>query len=100
MINEKGEIEVADTVPKLVTALGQAKCEVCEWVDKAEDECHKCNDLMTAGIMLELFDKLVMLYNQAHRCLDAQHCKVCLMVAAYGLDIAPPEEENLIVSIN
>ena len=96
MINEAGEIEAADTVPKLVDALEQAQCEY----HTGDDLCHKCKDLMTAGIMLQLFDKLVMLYHDAHRCLDMNRCKVCLMVEAYGLDIATPEEENRIVSIN
>ncbi len=98
MINENNETETADTVPKLVVALDQLKCDADSPMEcDPHDRCHKCNDLMTAGIMLELFDKLVMLYSQAHRCLDEKHCKVCLMVAAYGLDIAQPEESLIVV---
>ncbi len=98
MINEAGEIEAANTVPKLVKALEQSQCEHPIYEDGSEEpDCHRCNDLITASVMLQLFDKLVMLYHQAHRCLDVNHCKVCLMVEAYGLDIQLPEESTIVL---
>ncbi len=97
MINEKGEIVQVATVPDLVEALEQVKCGEH---GPGVEECHRCTDLSMAALMLTVFDKLVMIYNQDHNCLDPSQCKVCVMIEAYGLKLEPAMEDSKIVTIH
>lgn len=98
MINEAGEEVQAKDVLDLVESIEQLKemHETCT----PQEQCHRCMDLTLTSGMLQVFDKLTMLYRETHHCLDKSQCKVCVMVEAYGLDVGSPEEESRIVTFN
>jgi hypothetical protein len=98
MLNEQGEEVPAEKVPELVESLQQLleMHETCT----PQEQCHRCRDLTLTVLILQVLDKLTMLYHDAHHCLDKTTCKPCHMVEAYGLDMGSPEEESRIVSIN
>ena len=96
MINENGEEVVADTVPDLVEALDQLRCRIHD----DDKDCHRCTDLAVASTLLQLFDKLIALFNDDHRCLDASQCKICTLIQAYGLEMSEPQKGSNLVTVH
>ena len=98
MLNEQGEEVPAKDVPDLIESIEQLKG--MHTTCSPQEQCHRCQDLTLTALILQVLDKLTMLYHDSHHCLDKTTCKACHMVEAYGLDMGSPEEESRIVSIH
>jgi hypothetical protein len=98
MLNENNEEVPANDVPDLIESLEQLKA--MHTTCTPQEQCHRCTDLTMTALMLQVLDKLTMLYHDAHHCLDKTTCKACHMVEAYGLQMGSNEEESRIVTLN